>query len=58
MNDEEMLDCFMDGFAKVAEDAGLKGKQVKSLLHLSVTLSQSVIHPEEFAEGFLSVMGE
>ena len=56
MNDETLLDCFMDGFAKAAEDAGLRGEQVRSLLELSVGLAQGVAHPDEFAAGFASAM--
>jgi len=56
MNDENILDCFMDGFAKVAEDAGLQGEQVRDLLELSVGLAQHTAHPDEFDAGFASVM--
>lgn len=57
MNDETLLDCFMDGFAKAAEDAGLHGGQVLDLLNLAVTLGNRVAHPAEFDAGFASVMG-
>lgn len=56
MPDESVLDCFMDGFAKVAEAAGLQGEQVRDLLELSVGLAQRVAHPAEFDAGFASVM--
>lgn len=52
MNDENLLDCFMDGFAKAAEDAGFVGTQVKSLLELSVDLAQREAHPGDFDAGF------
>jgi hypothetical protein len=57
MTDQEVLDCFMEGFAKRAEDAGLQGEQVLSLLKLSVDLAQRTTHGPEFDAGFASVMG-
>jgi hypothetical protein len=56
MPDESVLDCFMDGFAKVAEDSGFRGEQVRDLLELSVGLAQRAVHPAEFDAGFASVM--
>lgn len=57
MDDAKMLDDFMDGFAKAAEDAGLHGEQVRELMELSVDLAQRVAHPSEFDAGFASVFG-
>lgn len=57
MDDAKMLDDFMDGFAKAAEDAGLRGEQVRELMELSVDLAQRVAHPDEFDAGFASVFG-
>lgn len=56
MNDQNILDGFMDGFAKAAEDAGLHGDQIRSLLELSVDLAQRVAHPDDFDAGFASAM--
>lgn len=57
MNDQEMLDGFMEGFAKVAEEAGYHGEAVRTLMELSVDLAQHSAHPEEFSAGFNSVLG-
>lgn len=57
MEDEAILNGFMEGFAKAAEDAGLRGGQVKALLELSVDLAQREAHPEAFDAGFASVIG-
>lgn len=57
MEDEALLNSFMDGFAKAAEDAGLRGEQVRDLLALSVDLAQREAHPEAFDAGFASVLG-
>lgn len=57
MGDENILNCFMEGFAKTAEAAGLRGDQVLSLLELSVDLAQRAGHQADFDEGFASVMG-
>ena len=54
MDDETILNGFMDGFAKAAEDAGLVGDQVRDLMELSVDLAQRAVHPEEFDAGFAS----
>ena len=52
VSDDNILAGFMDGFAKAAEDAGLVGDQVRSLLELSVDLAQRAAHPAEFDAGF------
>jgi len=57
MNDENLLNGFMEGFAKAAEDAGLRGEQVRTLLELSVDLAQRENHREAFDAGFASVTG-
>lgn len=57
MGDENILNCFMEGFAKTAEAAGLRGDQVLSLLELSVDLAQRAVHQADFDKGFTSVMG-
>ena len=57
MGDENILNCFMEGFAKTAEAAGLRGDQVLSLLELSVDLAQRAVHQADFDKGFASVMG-
>ena len=51
-----MLDAFMEGFAKAAEAAGLRGTQVRDLLELSLDLAQHEAHPEAFDTGFRSVL--
>lgn len=56
MGDENLLDGFMDGFAKAAEDAGLQGEQVKRLLELSVDLAQRGMQPEAFDAGFAAMV--
>jgi hypothetical protein len=56
MDDETILNGFMDGFAKAAEDAGLVGEQVRDLMELSVDLAQRVAHPAEFDAGFASAL--
>ena len=56
MGDENLLDCFMDGFAKAAEDAGLQGEQVRTLLELSVDLAQRGPSPDAFDEGFAATV--
>jgi hypothetical protein len=57
MGDETILNGFMDGFAKAAEDAGFVGEQVRELLKLSVDLAQGVVNPEAFGAGFAAVVG-
>ena len=57
MNDMAILDGFMEGFAKTAEAAGLRGEQVKTLLELSVDLAQREKHSADFDAGFMSVKG-
>ena len=57
MNDDVILDAFMDGFAKTAENAGIVGEQVRELMKLSVGLAQREAHPDEFDAGFRSVVG-
>lgn len=56
MSDEAILDGFMEGFAKVAEDAGFRGDSVRDLMELSLGLAQRAVHPEEFDAGFNSVV--
>lgn len=56
MGDENILNGFMEGFAKAAEDAGFHGEDVRKLMQLSVDLAQSVKHPDAFSAGFDSVM--
>lgn len=56
MSDSDVLDAFMEGFAKYAEDAGLGGEQVRGLLELSVNLAQREAHPEAFDSGFISAV--
>ena len=56
-SDETILDGFMEGFAKAAEDAGLRGVQVRELMELSVDLAQREAHPAAFDAGFASVLG-
>jgi hypothetical protein len=56
MDDETILNGFMDGFAKAAEDAGLRGEQVRRLLELSVDLAQRGAQPEAFDTGFASMV--
>lgn len=56
MNEENVLNCFMDGFAKVAEAAGFTGDSVRGLMELSLDLAQRDAHPAEFDEGFFSVV--
>ena len=58
MNDENILDGFMEGFAKTAEAAGFHGDQVRELLELGVSLAQRDGHSEAFDSGFNStIMG-
>lgn len=57
MIDTTILDGFMEGFAKTAEEAGLHGEQVRELLELSVDLAQRENHSADFDAGFMSVMG-
>ena len=55
MDDAKMLDDFMDGFAKAAEGAGLRGEQVRELMELSVDLAQRAAHPDEFDAGLVRI---
>ena len=57
MGYETILDGFMDGFAKAAEDAGLQGEQVHDLLLLSADLAQRAVNPEAFDAGFAAAIG-
>lgn len=57
MDEETILNDFMDGFAKAAEDAGFRGEQVRDLLGLSVDLAQRAVHPGDFDAGFAAALG-
>lgn len=57
MTNEEVMDAFMEGFAKTAEANGFRGDQVKGLMMLAVDLAQRQAHPEQFDVGFRSVIG-
>ena len=57
MDEETILNSFMDGFAKAAEDAGLRGEQVRDLLALSADLAQSAVSPDAFNAGFAAALG-
>ena len=57
MDDETILNGFMDGFAKAAEDAGFTGEQVRDLLGLSVDLAQRAVSPDAFDAGFAAALG-
>lgn len=57
MDEETILNDFMDGFAKAAEDAGLCGEQVRDLLKLSVDLAQREAQPDAFDAGFAAMLG-
>jgi len=57
MDAEMILNSFMDGFAKAAEDAGLRGEQVRDLLKLSVDLAQREAQPAAFDAGFATMLG-
>ncbi len=54
MDYDNVLDCFMEGFAKTAEAAGVRGDAVRSLMELSVDLAQREAHPAEFDAGFVA----
>lgn len=56
MTDEAIMDAFTEGFAKVAEAAGLRGGQVRELMELSLDLAQRAGHPEQFDAGFSSAL--
>jgi len=57
MDEETILNGFMDGFAKAAEDAGFRGEQVRDLLKLSVDLAQREGNPAAFDAGFAAMLG-
>ena len=57
MDDETILNGFMDGFVKAAEDAGFVGEQVRDLLELSVDLAQHAVSPDAFDAGFATALG-
>lgn len=57
MNEETILNGFMDGFAKAAEDAGFVGEQVRDLLALSADLAQGAVNPDAFNAGFAAAIG-
>ena len=58
MSDENALDGFMDGFAKMAEAHGLRGEQVLDLLKLAADLAVRNASPDAFDSGFAaSVIG-
>lgn len=58
MHEDIELNGFVEGFAKVAEDAGFSGEQVRGLLELSVALARRDGHEASFDAGFRDfVMG-
>lgn len=56
MHDENVLNGFMDGFAKAAEDAGIHGEGVLELLKLSIDLAQRGSDPDSFDAGFAAAV--
>lgn len=56
MNDEAILNGFMDGFAKTAEAAGFRGEAVRELLELGVCLAQREGHADAFDAGFQAAL--
>jgi len=57
MDEANILNSFMDGFAKAAEDAGFRGEEVRDLLVLSADLAQAAVNPDAFGAGFSAVVG-
>ncbi len=56
MDDETILNGFVDGFAKAAEDAGFVGEEVRDLLQLSADLAQRAVHEADFDAGFAAAV--